>query len=154
MIQDLAPETESDDTPRKIMAYINEHYGDSSLSVTSASEAFSMSSSYLSTYFKKHLDVTFSKYLEGLRIEKACELIRNSDLNIEAIATEVGYTSSLSFRRVFEKKITPENRSFKKILRGFFVVMIQKIDFYTNEISFSAFKTTIPSGFNSASASP
>ena len=38
--------------------------------------------------------------------------------------------------------------------RGFFVVMIQKIDFYTNEISFSAFKTTIPSGFNSASASP
>ena len=97
MIQDLAPETESDDTPRKIMAYINEHYGDSSLSVTSAAEAFSMSSSYFS------LDVTFSKYLEGLRIEKACELIRNSDLNIEAIATEVGYTSSLSFRRAFKK---------------------------------------------------
>ena len=103
MIQDLAPETEFDDTPRKIMAYINEHYGDSSLSVTSASEAFSMSSSYLSTYFKKHLDVTFSKYLEGLRIEKACELIRNSDLNIEAIAAEVGYTNSLSFRRAFKK---------------------------------------------------
>ena len=103
MIQDLAPKTESDDTPRKIMAYINEHYGDSSLSVTSASEAFSMSSSYLSTYFKKHLDVTFSKYLEGLRIEKACELIRNSDLNIEAIAAEVGYTNSLSFRRAFKK---------------------------------------------------
>ena len=52
MIQDLAPKTESDDTPRKIMAYINEHYGDSSLSVTSASEAFSMSSSYLSTYLR------------------------------------------------------------------------------------------------------
>lgn len=103
MILDLAPETESDDTPRKIMAYINEHYGDSSLSVTSAAEVFSMSSSYFSTYFKKHLDVTFSKYLEGLRIEKACELIRNSDLNIEAIATEVGYTSSLSFRRAFKK---------------------------------------------------
>lgn len=103
MIQDLAPETESDDTPRKIMAYINEHYGDSSLSVTSAAEVFSMSSSYFSTYFKKHLYVTFSKYLEGLRIEKACELIRNSDLNIEAIATEVGYTSSLSFRRAFKK---------------------------------------------------
>ena len=66
-------------------------------------EVFSMSSSYFSTYFKKHLDVTFSKYLEGLRIEKACELIRNSDLNIEAIATEVGYTSSLSFRRAFKK---------------------------------------------------
>ncbi len=47
--------------------------------------------------------MTFSKYLEGLRIEKACELIRNSDLNIEAIATEVGYTSSLSFRRAFRK---------------------------------------------------
>lgn len=103
MIQDLAPKTESDDTPRKIMAYINEHYGDSSLSVTSAAEAFSMSSSYFSTYFKKHLDVTFSKYLEGLRIEKACELIRNSDLNIEAIAAEVGYTNSLSFRRAFKK---------------------------------------------------
>ena len=103
MIQDLAPKTESDDTPRKIMAYINEHYGDSSLSVTSASEAYSMASSSLSTYFKKHLDVTFSKYLEGLRIEKACELIRNSDLNIEAIAAEVGYTNSRSFRRAFKK---------------------------------------------------
>ncbi len=39
-------------------------------------EAFSMSSSYFSTYFKKHLDVTFSKYLEGLRIEKAGEPLR------------------------------------------------------------------------------
>lgn len=119
MIQDLAPETESDDTPRKIMAYINEHYGDSSLSVTSAAEAFSMSSSYFSTYFKKHLDVTFSKYLEGLRIEKACELIRNSDLNIEAIATEVGYTSSLSFRRAFKKVMgmPPVELSMKRFLR-------------------------------------
>ena len=39
-------------------------------------EVFSMSSSYFSTYFKKHLDVTFSKYLEGLRIEKAGGLLR------------------------------------------------------------------------------
>ena len=123
MIQDLAPETESDDNDRaKIMAYINEHYGDSYLtSVTSAAEAFSMSSSYLSTYsdFKKHLDVTFSKYLEGLRIEKACELIRNSDLNIEAIAAEVGYTSSLSFRRAFKKVMgmPPSSLSMKRFLR-------------------------------------
>lgn len=103
MAESMIPEPDSDDIPSWIISYLEEHYSDSSLSVTSVAEAFSMSSSYFSTYFKKHLDVTFSKYLENLRIKKACELIKNTNKNIEVISAEVGYSSSLSFRRAFKK---------------------------------------------------
>jgi two-component system response regulator YesN len=66
---------------------------------------FHMSESYFSQYFKKYVDQTFSKYLEALRINKACELIKQRDTTIEEIAEKVGYTSSLSFRRAFKKVV-------------------------------------------------
>ena len=42
-------------------------------------------------------------YIEKLRIEKACHLIKNTDMKITEIAETVGYASGASFRRAFKK---------------------------------------------------
>lgn len=46
-----------------------------------------------------------SAVIEKLRIEKSCDLIKNTDMKIADIAEMVGYTSDKSFRRAFKKII-------------------------------------------------
>lgn len=43
--------------------------------------------------------------IENRRMEKACKLIKNTDMKISDIAQEVGYSSDISFRRAFKKKM-------------------------------------------------
>lgn len=89
----------------EMITYINENYQNNLLSVSMLAQEFHMSESYFSQYFKKYADQNFSKYLESLRINNACELIKQTDSTIEDIAETVGYTSGLSFRRAFKKVI-------------------------------------------------
>ena len=89
----------------EMITYINENYQNNLLSVSMLAQEFHMSESYFSQYFKKYADQNFSKYLESLRINKACELIKQTGFTIEDIAETVGYTSGLSFRRAFKKVI-------------------------------------------------
>lgn len=103
LVDSLNPLPPENDMPARIADWLEAHYSDCTISVVTVADAFHMSASYFSTYFKKQMDVTFSKYLETLRINKACEMIKNTDLNIEAISAQVGYSSSLSFRRAFKK---------------------------------------------------
>ena len=64
-----------------------------------------MHENYISYIFKNAYGENLSMYIERLRIEKAQELVRNTDMMIRDIAEAVGYVSDNSFRRSF-KKIT------------------------------------------------
>ena len=56
---------------------------------------------YFSFYFKKNTGETFSTYLQKARLEKACELLKNTDIKIAAIAEMVSYKTSTSFFKYF-----------------------------------------------------
>lgn len=64
---------------------------------------------YCCQLFKKVLGKTFSEYVTELRINKACELLKVTDLSIEEVAQKVGYEDYYYFNKVFKKKceITP-----------------------------------------------
>ena len=59
--------------------------------------------------FKKSVGMSPRAYLVHLRVQKACDLLKNSDLSILEIALEVGYSSSQVLARVFQKhmKLSP-----------------------------------------------
>ncbi|MGB8454158.1 MAG: helix-turn-helix domain-containing protein [Anaerocolumna sp.] len=97
----------------EMLRYINTNYNNNLLSVSMIAQNFHMSESYFSQYFKKYVDQTFSKYLETLRINRACELIKHTDATIEEVSEMVGYTSSLSFRRAFKKVIGMPPSSYR-----------------------------------------
>lgn len=88
---------------QKIMDYIQENYCDNKLSLKQISEALGIHENYISNLFKNAYGENLSSYVEKLRIEKACKLIRSSPMKIEEIAGTVGYTSGASFRRAFKK---------------------------------------------------
>lgn len=58
---------------------------------------------YFSHIFKKEVGISFSKYVNKVRIDKAKELIVNSDLFISEIAQKVGYKDYIYFTQVFKK---------------------------------------------------
>ncbi len=62
-----------------------------------------LSPSHLSRIFKKKLGVTFIDMLTKIRIEKAKELLDNSNLSIEFISHSVGFSSPNYFAVTFRK---------------------------------------------------
>ena len=61
--------------------------------------------------FKKDTGMTFREYLLKVRIEKACFLLRNSNMTVNNIAGTVGYTEPAFFYKTFRKEIglTPDD---------------------------------------------
>lgn len=93
-----------------IACYIDMNYGDSNLSLNSVADKFQISEPYLSSIFKQSLGIKFSTYMEGVRIDKAKELLKISTLSVGEIAERVGYSSTNSFCRAF-KRVTGINPS-------------------------------------------
>ncbi|MBQ9765567.1 MAG: helix-turn-helix transcriptional regulator [Lachnospiraceae bacterium] len=86
-----------------IKQYLNNNYNDSSLSLKKISDEFSISESYFSFLFKAETNENFSEYLEKLRMDRALDLIKNTDTALSEIYVEVGYNNPTSFRRAFKK---------------------------------------------------
>ncbi len=103
-LKDLATITSS------IASYIDANYGDCNLSLTSVADIYQISEPYLSLIFKQALGINFSTYMEGVRIDKAKEFLKITNLTVSEIAVNVGYTSANSFCRAF-KRVTGINAS-------------------------------------------
>ncbi|WP_317970022.1 helix-turn-helix domain-containing protein [Paenibacillus sp. CCS19] len=83
--------------------YIEHHYWKSSLTVSDIVNAVQLERSYLFRLFKDATGMSILNYLTSHRIQRACELLRTSDLSIKSIAYSVGYKDQLYFSRVFKK---------------------------------------------------
>ena len=61
-----------------------------------------MSPSHFSRLFHKLTSLSFKEYLNKIRIEKACELLRSDEVSITDLAMSVGFNSSSYFSQVFK----------------------------------------------------
>ncbi len=62
-----------------------------------------LSPSYFSKVFKDETGLTFSSYLNKIRIEQSKKLLRNDSINLSDIAYLVGYEDQSYFSKVFKK---------------------------------------------------
>ena len=92
-----------------VMDYINKNYYLQKLNISMIADIYNVNISYLSNEFKKKTGIGALDYLQLTRIEKAKELLRNSDKKNKEILNEVGFTNEVSFIRVFKRfeGITP-----------------------------------------------
>lgn len=96
------------------MQYIKEHYMDSQLSLMAVCSHLSVSLSYFSTFFKEETGKTFVEYLTQVRMEKAKDLLLNTDRMLYAIAEQVGYENPAYFTVAFKKQTGLGPREFRK----------------------------------------
>lgn len=73
------------------------------LTVASVAGVVNMSESYFSHLFKKETGLSFTNYVNQVRIEQAKELLKESRLKINEIALAVGLENSNYFSTLFKK---------------------------------------------------
>lgn len=99
-----------------IKNYINNHY-EEQLELADLAEQFGFSYNYLSSYFKSYIQEGFSGYLNKIRIEKACELMKDRSQSIAQISGHVGYSDQSYFCRVFKKATGETPSAFRRKCR-------------------------------------
>lgn len=98
-----------DERMHKMLAYISENYRED-LKLEDLAEEFNFNYHYLSAYFNQHMKESFSDYLNRMRIEKACLLLKETNYSIAQVSEMTGYSEQSYFSRVF-KKITGKTPS-------------------------------------------
>lgn len=99
---------------KNIRSYINENYMDSNLGLAKISSVFGISEGYVSSIFKEQDGINFADYVEQLRIEKACQLLKDDTYKITDISEMVGYNSVQSFRRAFKRVLGIKPTEFRQ----------------------------------------
>ena len=90
----------------KVIEFINKHileHIDEELSLNRFAELLHYHPSYLSRTFKQATGVSFSDYLANIKMERAKDLLKSSDLKISTIAAALGFESASYFTRFFKK---------------------------------------------------
>ena len=95
----------------QVKNYILHHYSEGNLSPDRLGAMVYLSPGYLSTVFKEETGVTINRYVREVRMNKAKELLENTNMKISAIGSEVGFSSSTYFCRSFREffGVSPES---------------------------------------------
>ncbi|MCG2841203.1 helix-turn-helix transcriptional regulator [Sandaracinobacter sp. RS1-74] len=78
-------------------------WADPMLTLKDLAEAASVRPGYLSQALNQRRGVSFFDYVNGLRIDAACDLLLQSDRTALAIAQEVGFNAKSTFNAAFRK---------------------------------------------------
>ena len=103
----------------KIKRYVDENFPDFTLSLESLCEKFKYKKKYISKLFKSKMNVGFKDYLIMLRIQHACDLLKEEFISVKTVAYKCGFSDQLYFSKVFKSKmqLTPREYidSFKSL---------------------------------------
>lgn len=100
---------------QKVLSYIEFNYAEP-LSLSTLSDHFSVSPSYLSASFRKELDVTLTDYINSKRIQNSLVLLNTTSLPIRDIAAEVGFSDMNYYTRLFKKRHGMSPRDYRDSL--------------------------------------
>ena len=90
---------------RRILKITEERFNDSKLSVASISAELFYNPKYISHLFKKKMGVSYSEYLNSLRIKYAITLFRHGIDLVRNVAALSGFSDPLYFSTVFKKQM-------------------------------------------------
>lgn len=100
--------------------YIRLHFTD--VTAGTLEEVFHYHRNYYNFLMKKHRGVGFQEYVQGLRMERACELLRTTNYPVRQIAAMAGYANNSFFHHLFQRHtgFSPGDyrRNCRRINRG------------------------------------
>ncbi|MFC5407522.1 helix-turn-helix domain-containing protein [Cohnella soli] len=86
------------------------NYNDNALCADQIADSLGMNARRLAKTFKQAMGISIADYLNGVRMEKAADLLRNSKLSVNEILLRVGYENESYFYRMFKNRygMTPK----------------------------------------------
>lgn len=100
----------------KITNYLQEHYQES-LQLEDIAQHFSLAPQYLSRFFKKYANISFTDYIRSIRLEFAYKDLLNTDNSIVKIAMDNGFANARSFSESFKNVYGETPNACKKRMK-------------------------------------
>ena len=111
----LHPEEQLSDQVYVMPAIIQEMRGHlSTITLAELSGQFHMSEEELKRYIVKESGYTWRSLLRDLRLRRAVELLRHTQMSMEKIAEETGYSSMSNFYRSFRERFGKTPMEFRR----------------------------------------
>lgn len=100
----------------QVLNYVAEHFSEP-LSLESTARALGVSRIHLSHIFSQQLKINFRQYVNSLRIDKACTLLRSPENSVSQVAWQCGYGNLRTFHRAFLAQVgTSPNQWRRRVL--------------------------------------
>jgi AraC family L-rhamnose operon transcriptional activator RhaR len=96
----------------KVLDYVKNNYT-KEISLSDIARIALLSPNYFCEVFKKATGKNVSGYIQELRIDKACELLKSPNDTIESVAEKTGYHDVGTFRRAFKKVVGKSPREYR-----------------------------------------
>ena len=101
----------SEEITVKALGYIEENYKDGSLTELSKLIHYDISS--ISREIKNKTGKTYTELIQEKRLSQVCFLLKNTNMTIEEIASNVGYENISFFYRLFKKRYGTSPKKYK-----------------------------------------
>jgi AraC-like DNA-binding protein len=100
----------------RVLSFVHENYSDYSITLEKAAEVAILSKFYFSRFFREKTGLTFHTYLSRIRVNKAIELLTETEISITDIAYQAGFESLKTFNRLIKKytSVTPSQLRWEK----------------------------------------
>ena len=102
-VRDSVSRKTGGDLVEDALRYINDNYCSDTISLNTAAKAINVSSNYLSAIFSQKVGDSFIEYLTKKRMQRARQLLRETEMRSGEIALAVGYKDPRYFSYVFKR---------------------------------------------------
>lgn len=99
---------------KKICTYIENNYGDPTLTVSAIAAHFQLNASYMGTVFKNVKDQSILSFMTKIRIEAAKKLLATNQILVSEVAAAVGYSDVFYFSKCFKKNFGCSPKEFMR----------------------------------------
>ena len=98
---------------KRVQAYVEEH-PEEQLTIAAVAKVAAMRSSSFGRYFSQRVGVPFGLWLTRSRVERACQLLRQSDIPVRRVGKLVGFGGERTFRRAFRLHVGCSPSQYRK----------------------------------------
>ena len=96
----------------RLLHYISEHFTEP-LSLESTARALGVSRIHVSHIFSQQLRINFRQYINTLRVDRACALLRDTSYSVSQVAFLCGYENPRTFHRAFQAQCGCTPREYR-----------------------------------------
>lgn len=100
----------------EICEYLKRHIADN-VKLKDFASKYHFSVAYFNRLFKNYTGLTFNQFIQQERITRATELLQNTQLTIEEIIGQVGYTDKKFFYQLFQDNIGISPIKYRRYIR-------------------------------------
>lgn len=116
-VQVIAPRkisAEDDLFMKRVLAFVDEHIGDSDVNINDMASAAATSRSGLNRKMKELMGITPADFMREARMKKACKMLKETDESITEIAFSCGFSDAKYFSKCFKASIGVSPTDYRK----------------------------------------